>query len=285
MKLSRPLFGLLYGALASGIYLVFGRAAKDGGISMFAAVCVVLSVIHVVAVPRRIGAALLDWRNWLRGVLFGVTQILLFRSQASGGTTTMMASAVVGTVAGMSLGRWILRERGTAADYIALALGLVGAMLDRQALVATALGAAGGAIQGITSVTVRSLMLNGRNVSGAIGSGFLIGAIVTCPFAGGISRMFFAPSGIQLGIAVFALFLLQYAYFWIYRLLDTQKAGIVSLSRVPWSMFLESEVLGRTLAGVQVLSSVIILIGAAISLFSRSPDHASGAKPITVASD
>lgn len=261
-------YGICYGGFVAGAYLLIRVFGTQGGLNIFALSTAVAFVAHLLLWPRQTVAGLLDHKMVIRGVLYGLTQVLIFKAQAHGQTSAALVASTMGSVFGVILGRFFLGERLRGAALVAAGFCFTACFIDPLIIVKSYWGLAGGLIQGIGFVLARSLMLTGKSPSQSISTGFCLASIVgfvTLFLSGEIA----SASQINLRNLVFitiVVVLIQYAFFQLYRALDSQRASMLLLSRIPWALALEFLLFGAVIAAAQLASSILIAFGALLLL-------------------
>lgn len=263
------LFGLSYGGIIAGTYLLAKLTGTKGGIDIACTGSFLLFIIHVIIWPKLTIAAFTDWRNNLRGFLFGITQIFLFMAQAQSPTSTMLIASIVGALAGAWLGRLILKEHPSWNEVLAMLIAVGGTILGFSGHLESNIWAIiGGLIQGFTGIAARSLMKSKVSRRGAVGSGFFILGAVTLiwlSITDGVSSVIDVNIWGMLAVAI-ASVCSQYAFFQLYKIYSTQKATVFTLLRAPWGVALEAMFLGSSVGVMKILSCVIVFAGAIIAI-------------------
>jgi len=265
-------FGLFFGAIIAAAYLVLKIAGTKGGMDMACITSLILFVLHLLIWPKLTLNSFKEKQNWLRGFLFGITQVFLLNSQRYGSTSAMLVAGIAGALVGSFLGRLMLKEKPTWLDIAAILIGVVGIIIGNENIQANTWAIAGGVIQGITSVVARSMMNKKLSRRGAVSSGFFILSIVSAIaliIDHDIKSVTVLPLNSIIMVTIVSA-LAQYAFFQLYKFYDTQKAAVISLLRVPWAVVLELIVLGTVISSAKLISSTIIIIAAAASLIHHA---------------
>jgi drug/metabolite transporter (DMT)-like permease len=265
-------YGILYGAVIAIAYLFVKIRGHDGGLALFAAASSVSFLLHLVISPLRTFRGLLDRQMLFRGLLYGLTQVLIFKAQASGNTSAALVASTMGSVFGVILGRLLLGERIQGIAVLAAALCFAAVLIYAPILLHSYWGMLGGLIQGTGFVLSRSLMVQKKSIPQSISTGFFAASAVSlfALLASGSSL-----SALQVGIdnlvvTVTIAIVVQYAFFKLYKMMDAQRASLLTLSRIPWAIGLEHLLLGSTIVPTQLFSSALISTGSALLLFDAN---------------
>jgi drug/metabolite transporter (DMT)-like permease len=257
-------YGIFYGGLVAGIYLLTRIWGQDGGLNAFAAVALIAFCIHAAVFPRQTLSGLRQPKMLLRGALFSLTQVLIFKAQATGFTSTALVASTMGSVFGVLLGRILLKERLEGLSLVAGGLCIGAVLLNPSMILHSHWGILGGLIQGSGFVLARSLMLDQKSIRESIACGYGVGAVIgfiTLAVTSQIESITLIPVR-NLAILVIMSLVIQYAFFYLYKILDSQRASMLLLSRIPWAQGLEFVFFGATLVVSQLSASVMILLGA-----------------------
>ncbi|MBI3542096.1 MAG: EamA family transporter [Deltaproteobacteria bacterium] len=278
-------YGIASGGVVALAYLFVRLRGQGGGLDLFGIAAAFIFVGHLALWPRLVLRGLRDSRTLVRGALFGVTQVLIFKAQAAGHTSTAIVAATMGSVFGVLLGRMILKEKLQGLAAVAGALCLLATLTNPAVLLVSYWGIAAGIIQGSGAVLARSMMLDRLSIRQSIAGGYLVAALCS-----GVAIAFdashFEPARIHLvdvaGTVVIGI-LAQYCFFYLYKMLDSQRASTLALSRIPWVLAAESVLFGRILPPGQLFSGALVIAGSMLFLvdarvFSRRaatvPDEA-----------
>jgi drug/metabolite transporter (DMT)-like permease len=270
--LAKVSFGLFYGAVIAGSYLVAKLAGSNGGVNVVCVSSLILFLFHLLIWPKLTFVALTERENVLRAILFSVTQIFLFKAQSSGSTSSMLIAGIAGTIVGSVLGRLILKEVPDWLDVFAIIIGILAILIGNENLSNNLWALTGGIIQGVTAVVTRSLMRKKASRRGCIASGFFF-MFITMLIVLVVTRnteTIVALTMPGLTATIFVMLLAQYAFFQLYKLYDTQKAAVISLLRVPWAVVLELIVIGTVISTTKLISSAVIILAAAVSLIHHA---------------
>ncbi len=108
----------------------------------------------------------------------------------------------------------------------------------------------------------------------AISVGFGMAAwvgMVTLAWSGevqAISSLHPSDIFIATGVVIFV----QYGFFHLFKLLDSQRASLLGLARMPWAAFIEFVVLGVVANQQQLISGSLVMVGSVLLLLdSRRP--------------
>ncbi len=262
-------YGLFYCGIIAAAYLFVRTHTSDGGIAIFGSMAILVFVIHLMIWPKLTFLGLRDKRMWARGFFYGVTQILVLKAQSSGFTSTAFVSSIMGSVFGVILGRVILKERIQGLAIVGAAFCFIAVFLNPMIILQSYWGLVGGFTQGLSFVLARSLMTEKRSIRQSIATGFFVSAVITVAFLTTTSspRLLLEVNFHDLIIVTALGIIIQYGFFYLYKMLDTQRASLVALSRLPWAMALERIIYGNALLLPQILSSTLIMIGSAFLLF------------------
>lgn len=265
---AKVLYGLAYGGIVACGYLFARVQGTHGGLDLLAWAGGAIFVGHLILFPSVTARGLIRPKLVVRGVLYGLAQVLIFTAQSGGDTSSALVASTSGSIFGMLLGRMFLGERVRGLALAAAVLSVL-AVFHQPALVfKSGMGLAGGFVQGIGFVIVRSLMIDRERIRRAIAVEFFwasavsVAALAILGDAGALVRV--APQAVAAG-ALLAL-VIQYAFFHLFRVLDSQRASMLTLSRIPWALALEAVLIGvipgsgRILAAALVLSASVLLI-------------------------
>jgi len=264
------LFGLSYGGIIAGSYLIAKLTGVKGGADVTCIASFILFIVHIVLWPKLTTLAFTDWRNSLRGFLYGITQIFLFMAQDQAPTSTMLIASIAGALAGAWIGRLILKEHPSWNEIVAMLVAVGGTMLGFSGHIEANIWALlGGLIQGVTGVAARSLMKSKVSRRGAVGSGFFMLGVVMLVWLTVTKSMPPIANINSLGIIAVAIAAAasQYAFFQLYKIYSTQKATVFTLLRAPWGVALEGIFLGAGVGILKIISSVIVFLAALIALY------------------
>lgn len=256
-------YGILYGGLVATAYLYARLKGHSGGLTLFGAAGACIFLGHLFLFPRLILAGLRDPKMCFRGLLYGLTQVLIFKAQATGFTSTALIASVLGGIFGVILGRLALREKVEGLAFVAVICAFVAALMNPALLSKSYWGILGGLIQGTGFVLARSLMLARKSIRQSISTGFAMAAFVS--FAAltldGLPPWKVTVGAGDLGVVIAIALLVQYGFFFLYKHLDSQRASILTLSRIPWAMTLEHWLVGAPILLQQAVSAALIALG------------------------
>jgi drug/metabolite transporter (DMT)-like permease len=265
-------YGILYGAVVAIAYLFVKVRGHDGGLALFAAASVSAFLIHLALFPKNTFQGLWDRQMLIRGLLYGGTQVLIFKAQASGNTSAALVASTLGAVFGVILGRLILGERIHGVAMISVFLCFSAVCVYAPLLLHSYWGMLGGLIQGTGFVLSRSLMVQKKSIPQSISTGFFAASVVSvfALLASGsvISALHVGMDNLLITVVI--AIVVQYAFFQLYRIMDAQRASLLTLSRIPWAMSLEHALLGSEIGPSQLLSSSLITLGSAILLLDSN---------------
>lgn len=264
------LFGLSYGGIIAGTYLIAKLTGAKGGIDVACIGAFLIFLVHVIIWPKLTTQAFFNWKNNLRGFLFGITQIFLFIAQSKAPTSTMLIASIAGALAGAWLGKLILKEHPSWNEVLAMIVAVGGSILGAEGHISASIWAiTGGFIQGVTGITARALMRNNASKKGSVGSGYLYLGLVTLLWIAITDK-----SSSILDVSIFGIIVVgigsvlsQYAFFHLYKIYNTQKATVFTLLRAPWGVAIESVFLNSGVTALKVLSSAIVFLGALVALY------------------
>lgn len=254
-------YGIIYGGFVAGAYLFVKLHGHDGGLSLFAAITGIAFILHLIVWPRITLQGLVDRKMLFRGLLYGVTQVLIFKAQRNGFTSTALVSSTMGSIFGVILGRTILKERVQGIGLLAVILCFAAVFINPILVIKSYWGVLGGLIQGSGFVLARSLMLNQKSIRQSISTGFAIAFLValaalninhTAPIGFLSIRLF------DILVALSILLIVQYGFFYLYKILDSQRASILTLSRLPWAFSLEHIILNSIIPMGQIVSCCLV---------------------------
>jgi drug/metabolite transporter (DMT)-like permease len=258
--------GFLYGALVAGAYLFIKVAGLKGGLEIFTMGCLVNFAVHAILWPRLVFEGLRDFHMVTRGISFGLTQIFIFKAQYLGQTSAALVAAVFGGVVAVAAGRFILNEKAGRLTMFAIFISFIGFLSDLSMFIKTSWAILGGLFQGGTLVISRRLMVKEKRRRQAIASGFFLGGLVGL-IGLGLQRDLPLLLGVTARNALLIatiMLVVQYGYFQIVKMMDTQRSSVLLLSRVPWAFALEAIFLASSVTFSRLVSSACIVLGAAI---------------------
>ena len=260
------LYGFFYGALIAAAYLYVRLNDASGGLGLFAVSAGVCFFLHLVLFPKSIAMGLKNKTAIVRGLLFGTTQVLIFKAQAEGFTTTALVSATMGSVFGVIFGRILLKEKLKGVSVLAAVFCFTAVFIDPSLILKSYWGVIAGLIQGVAWVLVRKLMLEEIPIKEGVSIGFLVASLVSFlgfyAFGWKSSELLFPLRHIV--VVVFFALTIQYAFFYLYKLLDSQRASLLTLSRIPWVIGVEGALFGALISTNKVLSAILIMVGTLI---------------------
>ena len=282
---------LFYGPLVAATYLLIrhgGIGGSDGFVNFVFASAVGFAV-HFVYSPRAMSQAIFDPKVSLRGLLFGVSQILILQAQAQGSTTYALTTALAGNFAVFLASSFLFKEKTGKGGWICGALAFGGCAINPKLLDLSTIGLLGGITQGIAALTTRSIMTRAgparalRDAYHSVGVGLfyasLFGTLFLARKSEHASIADISLSGTLTILA--AVLITQYSFFALYRSMPAHKASIVSLSRLPASLLLEAALFGASFSGIEILSTLTIAAGAVLlpflnqALSDDTPDQVS----------
>lgn len=269
MSPSKVLYGIAYGGIVAGVYLLARVLGQKGGLDLFTLSAVVIFLGHLIILPRRTLLGFTDWKMCVRGVLFGLTQVLIFKAQAAGQTSAALVASTMGSVCGVLLGRAFLKEQLQGLGVFAAFCCFGAAFASPKLILVSYWGVLGGLIQGAGFVLARSLMVERKGAAESISTGFALGALIglIALWSTGDLSTLAKVDPMNIVIVVTIALLIQYAFFYLYKILDAQRASMLLLSRIPWAIGLEHVLLGAAVLAEQLFSSALIALSAALLLF------------------
>ena len=262
----RVAYGLAYGGIVAGAYLFARVRGQHGGLDLLAWAGLVIFAAHVIVFPRLALRGVFRPKLVLRGVLYGLTQVLIFTAMSSGNTATALVASTTGSIFGVVLGRLILGERVRGLALAAVFVSTAAVFQDPGLILGAGWGLLGGLIQGLGFVIVRSLMIDRESVRSSISAEFFWAALVS---AGalvwvGDAGTLFRVDWQDVAAAVFLAGVIQYAFFHLFKVLDSQRASMLTLSRIPWALAFEGVLLGIVPGTQQITTSGLVLMAAAL---------------------
>ncbi len=273
MAIGFPTFGVFYGVIYGGIltfaYLFVRMHGHDGGLALFAAAAACGWFLHLLIWPKHTLQGLLQPKMLLRGLLFGLTQVFIFKVQKAGLTSAALVSSTMGSVFGVLLGRIYLKEKLKGLSFGALGFSLAAVFINPALILSSYLGVIGGFIQGTGFVLARSLMLEAQSVRQSIATGFFVSVLVAgvALLASGEAVQVLSVLPHDLFVTLLLVLTIQYAFFYLFRVLDAPRASMLTLSRIPWAVCLEWAILGVlakptqwAAAGLVGASSVLLIL-------------------------
>jgi drug/metabolite transporter (DMT)-like permease len=265
----------------AGTYFSLKKFGKEGGVTLFGQATFCLFILHFLFLPKLTIKGISDWKNVLRGFLFGFTQVCLLRAQSDGLTSTVLLVSTMGNVVGMFLGRAFLKEKVSGVSLAASLIAVIGVVVNFSLVFQSRWAVLGGLIQGISSVIVRSLMIKQRSIPESVGSGFLMGSISTLILVKGEADLskYLHINVISLVVVMALLLVVQYAFFYLYRILDSQRASVLALSRVPFAFTWDCFFLGASISYTALVSGILIATGALLTVYDSIPNRIRTASP------
>ncbi|MGK5090367.1 hypothetical protein WDW86_22710 [Bdellovibrionota bacterium FG-2] len=287
MAIGFPAFGVFYGVFYGGIlsfaYLFVRMHGHDGGLTLFAAAAACAWLAHLVVWPKRTIQGLAQPKMLFRGMLFGLTQVFIFKVQKAGLTSAALVSSTMGSVFGVLLGRVYLKEKLKGLSFGALGFSLAAVFINPALILSSYLGVIGGFIQGTGFVLARSLMIEEQSVRQSVATGLFVAAVVSIValLVGGetsaASFLSLAPTDLLMTMGL--LLVVQYAFFCLFRVLDAPRASMLTLSRIPWAVCLEWAILGIIAKPTQWVAACFVAASSALLILeSRKVKKASAPK-------
>ena len=105
LTFSKVLFGVFYGGAVAGAYLFVKVRGHSGGLVLFSMAVAVAFMLHLLAFPKITLLGFKDKKMWIRGVLYACTQVLIFKAQSRGDTSSALVASTLGSVFGVLFGR------------------------------------------------------------------------------------------------------------------------------------------------------------------------------------
>lgn len=258
----KVLYGILFSGCIAGAYLFARIFGAQGGLPLFGSGAFVIFFIHFVFWPKLTLRGFCDLKMMFRGFLFGITQVLIFKAQSHGYTTTALVTSTMGSVFGVILGRMILGERIKGIASLAILFSFAAVFVDPFMVLKSYWGILGGFIQGSGFILARSLILEKKSIRQSISMGFFMAFLVSTLALGltGDLSLLVPTSSKNLVFLVMIAVTVQYGFFYLYTILDSQRASILTLSRIPWAAALEGGLLKISVSGHQIASAVLVII-------------------------
>ncbi len=254
--------------------MLLKKSGYGGGILAFTVACPIAGVAMLLCLPhkfKKLMAALAYKDLLIRGAILGVTQIFICEALIQSTTAITFVASLLGSLCGVIGGQFLLNERLNKIGTIGVVCALLGSLLDPRIFQVSMFAVIAGALQGASMLMTRKVMINKRAISETVWVTLVVASGITAIYV--FFRMGFEhvvdldPIGV-LSIAAGGL-LVQLSVCNIYRLLDTQTAGALTLSRIPFAMGLDFLVLGAVVSWIQIGSASLIILGGLIVMMSR----------------
>lgn len=269
LSLGKIIYGVFFGLIVAGAYLFLKLTTTDGGIASFGALSFCVFFSHLVIWPRRSLSGLLNSEMLFRGLLYGTTQMLIFAAQSKGQSSSALVAATMGSVFGVILGHWLLGERIRGYALAAAGFCFVAVFSNPLLVLRSHFGVLGGFTQGFGFVVARSLMLKKQSIRQSISTQFFVSgcvAVVVLAFTRRMSSIVDVNGQHLLALFAFAI-VIQYGFFHLYKILDSQRASLLTLSRLPSSIALEHVIVGTSVTAGQMFAAANIIVGNIFLLF------------------
>jgi drug/metabolite transporter (DMT)-like permease len=264
------LYGIFYGAIVAAAYFLLKYFSHgDGGLCLFAALSGLIFCIHFLIWPKPTLKGLLDRDACIRGVLYGLTQVMITKALKQGFTSTALVASTMGSVFGVLLGRLVLKEVIKGYALVGAAFCFIAVFLNPMLIFKSYWGVVGGLTQGLGFVLSRSLMLREKSIRQSISTGFLMSALVSLLAVALTEKNmngFLSLKIMDVAILVAIAVMIQYGFFYLYKVLDSQRASLLTLSRLPWSMTFDYLILGSAFAFQKIIAACLIAAGSAFLL-------------------
>lgn len=265
--------GLMFGFTVGCTYFLFKFLGVLGGLNLFFLASFYLFVLHFLFSPKRTIKSLLNKKLGFRGVLFGLAQILLFSSQKTNSTSSVLVASICGSLTAIIVGRFYLKERSFFKDYLSILFSFLSILLTAFTQAIPYMAIVAGSIQGLSSVLVRSLMNKNEDIFSSMASGFFWASIVT--FMPLIKTMSCGDIVNVIPIKIFfsclLLYCTQFGLFYLYKSIDTQRGSVLALFRIPTVCFLEWIFLGIYVDKIRAFTILLILISASLISLNFKP--------------
>lgn len=272
LSIGKIIYGIFYGLVVAAAYLFLKLTTQDGGIASFGGLCFGMFFLHLLVWPKLTVSGLLKPEMLFRGALYGSTQMLIFTAQSRGQSSSALVAATMGSICGVVLGRLILKERIQGYALVAVGFCSIAVFSNPLLVLNSHFGVLGGLTQGLGFVIARSLMLKQQSIRQSISTQFFIAGCITLCVLAFTHRLpsITTISGRNMLILLAFGFVIQYGFFYLYKVLDAQRASLLTLSRLPSSIALEHFVVGLPINGSQLFATANIVIGNIFLLFDAS---------------
>ena len=256
----KKIFGLFYGALIAGSYLVIKKVSGDLFIVYFSVSCLGLAFCLIpflrLPFPKPFSPVL------LRGIMYAITNFMFLTSQSNGSVSSSLAAALIGSMC-ISVPSLVKHPFRIKNFIIIISLFLGGFLLYDQIKVSY-LALISGLLQAVTfSSASRSMRAQKNSIIWNLFVGFVIVAIfgsigfMILPVFSRISEITF-QSIIPICIVTLVA---QIAFFTLYKEFKVESASRYSLGRIPWSFLIEMIYTGNVLPFHTIMGAIFLSFG------------------------
>lgn len=265
----KKMYGILHGLILALCYLLLKKLDDSGGIALFSLSTLLSFAVHSLINPRAVMRSILNRGIVIRGAIFGLTQVFLLHALTEGETSSVLIASSLGTIVGLTLGTIFLKEKVRGWNLAGLLTSVIGSLLQPNIYIVTSSAIIGGAVQGLGAFMTRRLMIEPQiHVFGAVAGTMGYGAIMTLLALmekNNINAFYLVKLESVLLMSVIVT-IVQYSVFFLYRILNSQLAGSLALSRIPLAILFEVLAFGVYPTKYGIASAVFILLGALMIL-------------------
>lgn len=210
---------------------------------------------------------------WMKGVMFGLTQVLIYETLIGTAVLNTMISSLFGGLVVTILGFIFLKERIKKFAYLGVLLSFIGGtvyLLNHGNILNMSIFAIfAGILQGTTTTITRSNIKNKFTMNGIIFSNFFFGSFIIIFYS--IFKDHQDMSSITINYYSFLLLLsvvliAQYSLFLMMKLSTTQLTSCLTLSRIPAGLTIDFFLFNKDIVFVDLVSVLIIIIGATLTI-------------------
>ncbi|MEW6057476.1 MAG: hypothetical protein AB1540_12765 [Bdellovibrionota bacterium] len=230
---------------------------------------------HLMFFPRTVLSSLKNIAIVTRASLFGIAQILLLMAQVQTQTSYMFLSAIFGNLIAATIGSIMLNERLSLTTLLGIFIAACGMILNMSLLSLTYLAILGGIVQGLTIIISAKIASDKKaKTAGSVAIGFLFSAVISfiwISLESSSNESFQSLNWQKIYLLSSMLILAQYAFFFLYRIHSIQRGSLLSLSRIPASMTLETKLGSTLLESTEILAATLLFIASSLGSFKTKP--------------
>lgn len=254
-------------------YQLLKSISSDGGILLFAMSSISISIVFLIFKKDYFQEGVLSKVAVSRGLLFGVTQVLLLYSQKSSDVSQVLLAAVVGMISGLLLSIVLLQEKPSKEIIISAVVCCAAVFADQSIFQGNIYAVGGGVLQGLNMVIIRKLNLSKVSFGASLSSGFLFSGVITmsCFAMFDLGEVPQVDPNLYFSVALVGLllYLIQLFQFFCLKICDSSTVSVLSLTRIFWSLAVEWVLYLKLPTISRMVSSVIIFAGASLAIRSR----------------
>lgn len=210
----------------------------------------------------------------IKGVLFGITQLLIFQTLKHNGVANTMITAFIGSSVAVLLGQLFLNESFKKSEYPGYLVIIFGCVFyifnTTQINYSLVFAFIAGITQGATFFLTRKVSLNQiNNINNIIYNMFFGSGVILLITAFQNTNIFYLSiKEINLK-SIFALAFIvlvaQFSLVYLMKNFNTHKASLLTLSRLPFSFVLDVFVFSYSLSSSELITTIIIFSGIFLS--------------------